>query len=146
MGSKFSFTLPAGKPDIEARWEVLEELIIQPEHPLEKTILVVEDNPQAAQLLCIYLTEAGYNTVVAGDGNEAVKMAQEIKPFAISLDIMLPEKDGWQVMQELKSSQDTNDIPVIIVSVVDDQSFELVELLDDSLQSQVPFRTQQLLD
>ena len=50
-------------------------------------------------------------------------MAQEIKPFAITLDIMLPEKDGWQVMQELKSFRDTRDIPVIIISVVDDQSF-----------------------
>jgi CheY-like chemotaxis protein len=73
-------------------------------------------------LLCIYLTEAGYDTVVAADGDEAIKIAKEIKPFAITMDIMLPEKDGWQVMQELKSFHDTRDIPVIIVSVVDDQN------------------------
>lgn len=123
MGSKFSFTLPAGKLDVETHRRKLEKLAIPSERPLEKIILVVEDNQQAAQLLCIYLTEAGYNTVVATDGNEAVEMAREVKPFAITLDIMLPEKDGWQVMQELKRSQDTHNIPVIIISVVDDQSF-----------------------
>jgi signal transduction histidine kinase/CheY-like chemotaxis protein len=132
MGSRFSFTLSAIKLDVDARQKVLERPPLGPRHasalkasdyPLRKTILVVEDNPQAAQLLCIYLTEAGYRTVVATDGDEAVKMAQEVKPFAITLDIMLPKKDGWQVMQELKISQDTGDIPVIIVSVVDDQSF-----------------------
>jgi len=125
MGSKFSFTLPARKPD-EVSQEILEKLpsTVQVSDDMrEKTILVVEDNVQAAQLLCIYLTEAGYNTVVATDGDKAVKMAREVKPFAITLDIMLPKKDGWQVMQELKSFQDTRDIPVIIISVIDDQSF-----------------------
>jgi len=129
MGSKFSFTLPAIKPDVEATHRVAPTKILErslPQtsgRPLEKTILVVEDNTQAAQLLCIYLTEAGYNTVVATDGDKAVKMAREVKPFAITLDIMLPKKDGWQVMQELKSFENTRSIPVIIISVVDDQSF-----------------------
>jgi CheY-like chemotaxis protein len=60
--------------------------------------------------------------VVAVDGNEALEMAREVKPFAITLDIMLPKKDGWQVMQELKSYADTRDIPVIIISIVDNQN------------------------
>jgi CheY-like chemotaxis protein/nitrogen-specific signal transduction histidine kinase len=129
MGCKFSFTLPVIEPDVEATRRVAPTKILErsplqaSDQPLGKTILVVEDNVQAAQLLCIYLTEAGYNTVVATDGDKAVKMAQEVKPFAITLDIMLPRKDGWQVMQELKSFRDTHNIPVIIVSVVDDQSF-----------------------
>jgi PAS domain S-box-containing protein len=137
MGSKFSFTLPARKPDSEfgphprplstsgeggnSEFGIISAQM--PDYPKGKTILVVEDNVQAAQLLCIYLTEAGYNTVVATDGDKAVNMAREVKPFAITLDIMLPKKDGWQVMQELKSFQDTRGIPVIIISVIDDQSF-----------------------
>ncbi len=126
MGSKFSFTLPVRKLGVEVSQNMLEKLtsnVQSSDHPMEKTILVVEDNVQAAQLLCIYLTEAGYNTVVATDGEKAVNMAREIKPFAITLDIMLPEKYGWQVMQELKNFKDTRDIPVIIISIVDDQSF-----------------------
>jgi CheY-like chemotaxis protein len=130
MGSKFSFTLPAKKQDSEvARQREGEYSLPSSQVPslpsLEssaKTILVVEDNPQAAQLLRIYLTEAGYNTIVATNGDEAVKMAQEVEPFAITLDIMLPEKDGWQVMQDLKGIRATSDIPIIIISVVDDQS------------------------
>ena len=132
-GSKFSFTLPAGTPAVdidetlpEAHQKVskmLTSTVQVSDHPSGKTILVVEDNPQASQLLCIYLGDAGYRTVVARDGDEAVNIAREMKPFAITLDIMLPKKDGWQVMKELKSFPDTRDIPVIIVSVVDDQSF-----------------------
>lgn len=125
-GSKFSFTLPVNEPDMEVAQNILDRLpskdIQKSDHPDEETILVVEDNPQAAQLLCIYLTEAGYSPVVATDGDKAVKMAQKIKPFAITLDIMLPKKDGWQVMEELKGSEDTRDIPIIIISIVDDQS------------------------
>jgi len=130
MGSKFSFTLPVAKPSIDLDHEtqntenILAKLSASIKTPgsAEKTILVVEDNPQAAQLLCIYLNEAGYDTLVATDGDEAVKMALAVKPFAITLDIMLPKKDGWQVMQELKSFPDTGDIPIIIISIVDDQS------------------------
>ena len=51
-----------------------------------------------------------------------IRKAREIKPFAITLDIMLPKKDGWQVMQELKNFTDTTDIPIIIVSIIDDQN------------------------
>ena len=51
---------------------------------------------------------------------EAIEKARTLKPFAITLDVMLPMKDGWQVLQELKSYPETSDIPVIIVSVVDD--------------------------
>ena len=127
-GAKFLFTLPVRKSgadlhqEIQAILENLPANIQSTEHSAEKTILVVEDNPQAAQLLCIYLTEAGYGAIVATDGDEAVKMAREMKPFAITLDIMLPKKDGWQVMQELKGFPDTSNIPIIIISIVDDQS------------------------
>jgi len=125
-GSKFSFTLPLRDFELEIGKNVLERLptnIPDSSSELEKTILVVEDNAQAAQLLYIYLTEAGYNPVVATNGEKAVKMAQRIKPFAITLDIILPnKKDGWQVLQELKGFEDTRDIPVIIISIVDDQN------------------------
>ena len=145
MGSKFSFTLPRGKPDDDA-----DEARLLPETGQSvagrvvsraytedaeweadstgtglsaRTVLVVEDSLEASQLLCIYLNEAGYDTVIAVDGEEAVEMARKIKPFAITLDIMLPKKDGWQVIQELKRFQDTRHIPIIIISIVDDLTF-----------------------
>ncbi len=127
-GSKFSLTLPARAPSTffsqekpSVTLEFTEPPEIEPsEHEPRKTILVAEDNLQAAQLLAIHLIDAGYNVVVARDGEEAVKKAREVKPFAITLDVMLPKKDGWQVLQELKSLAETENIPVIIVSIVDE--------------------------
>ena len=122
LGSKLTFTIPHIGIEQFHKGTPIHELQGTSKKKNGKTILVVEDNPQAAQLICIYLTEAGYNTVVINDGEEVIRKAREIKPFAVTLDIMLPKKDGWQVMQELKSFDDTRDIPVIIVSIIDDQS------------------------
>ncbi|HGJ63922.1 TPA: response regulator, partial [bacterium] len=127
-GSKFIFTIPRiysedtlHKPIISA--ESHELMKIKPSQNKEKIILIVEDNPHASQLLSIYLNEIGYGTEIVADGDEAIKKALELKPFAITLDIMLPKKDGWQIMQELKGYPETKDIPIIIISIVDDQGF-----------------------
>ena len=127
-GSKFSFTLPARTPitffsqeNPLVNLEFTEPPEIESaEDKSRKTVLIAEDNLQAAQLLTIYLIEAGYNVVVARDGESAIKKAREVKPFAITLDVMLPKKDGWQVLQELKNFAETKNIPVIIVSIVDE--------------------------
>ena len=128
-GSRFAFSLPArvvpinffGPENTSLTLEFTEPLEVEPaaDKP-RKTVLVAEDNLQAAQLLAIFLIEAGYNVVVARNGEEAVKKAREIKPFAITLDVMLPKKDGWQVLQELKSLAETENIPVIIISIADE--------------------------
>ena len=86
-----------------------------------RTILVVEDNLPASDLLAHYLTEAGYHVERAFDGEQAVQRAGELHPDAITLDIMMPHKDGWQVLSELKSAPLTADVPVVIVSITDDQ-------------------------
>jgi signal transduction histidine kinase/CheY-like chemotaxis protein len=83
-------------------------------------VLVVEDDPASAELLSRQLVGAGFRTENARNGVEAMAMAKERKPVAITLDIMLPGIDGWEVMTRLKRDEATSDIPVIIVSVVDD--------------------------
>ena len=82
-------------------------------------VLVVEDDPAAAELITRQLTSAGYRTHLARTGTEAVAKARELQPAAITLDIILPELDGWEVMNRLKSDESTSGIPVLIVSVVD---------------------------
>jgi len=126
-GSQFYFTLPACPSRFfnHEQSSVTLEFAEPPEtelseHKPRKTVLVAEDNLQAAQLLTIHLMDAGYNVVVARDGEETVKKVREVKPFAITLDVMLPKKDGWQVLQELKNFPETEKIPVIIVSIVDE--------------------------
>ena len=82
-------------------------------------VLVVEDDPAAAELMTRQLVAAGYRTEVARTGNEALAKAHELQPAAITLDIILPEVDGWEVITRLKSDERTSSIPIIVVSVVD---------------------------
>lgn len=82
-------------------------------------VLLVEDDPGAAELLTRHLSGAGYRTRVARSGIEALHMARELNPAAITLDIILPGLDGWEVMAQLKSDRTTSAIPIVVVSVVD---------------------------
>jgi len=86
----------------------------------EKIVLAIDDNPEAIDLIRKYLGDE-YRVVGLFSGEDAVEKARELKPLAITLDIMLPRKDGWQVLRELKNTPETQDIPVIILSIVDDQ-------------------------
>ena len=82
-------------------------------------VLVVEDDPAAAELVTRQLIGAGYRTEVARTGNEALEKARKLQPAAITLDIILPEVDGWEVITRLKSDDLTSGIPIVVVSVVD---------------------------
>jgi len=82
-------------------------------------VLVVDDNPQAAEILARTMGAGGFRIKVAHTGPEALTMARELKPVAITLDILLPEVDGWEVLNRLKADEATRNIPVIVVSVVD---------------------------
>jgi signal transduction histidine kinase/DNA-binding response OmpR family regulator len=88
-------------------------------HGAGPLVLVVEDDPAAAELLTRQLGNAGYRTEVAKSGTEALALARELKPAAITLDIIMPELDGWEVITRLKSDAATSHIPVVVVSVVD---------------------------
>src|SRR2546427_4609070 len=88
-------------------------------HGAGPLVLVVEDDPAAAELLTRQLGNAGYRVEVAKSGTEALALARELKPAAITLDIIMPELDGWEVITRLKSDAATSHIPVVVVSVVD---------------------------
>ncbi|MDN3514490.1 MAG: response regulator [Candidatus Brocadia sp.] len=123
-GSVFCFSLPlkATPRTIKPKEaEASPRRIVPTRTEGAKTVLVVEDDRMAANLLTLYLTNAGYNAIIAVDGEDAIKKAKEFHPFLITLDIMLPKKDGWDVLSELKNNRDTADIPVIIVSIVDNK-------------------------
>jgi len=84
-------------------------------------ILVIDDDPDVIYLLRENLGEAGYRVVGALSGQDGLQKARELKPFAITLDIMMPNKDGWEVLHELKAHPATRDIPIIVVSIVDNK-------------------------
>ncbi len=84
-------------------------------------VLVAEDDRATSELFTINLVNSGYSVAHAYDGVEAVEKTKSLKPFAVLLDIMIPKKDGWEILSELKSDRDTKNIPVIITSVIDNK-------------------------
>jgi len=89
------------------------------------TVLIVDDDPVARDLLAANLKGAGYRLIHAATGEEALSLARTVRPDAITLDVMMPQPDGWQVLSALKADADLRDIPVIIVTVLSDRGIGL---------------------
>jgi len=87
---------------------------IQPE--ADRIVLAIDDDPDVVYLLQENLAEAGYRVVGAAGSEEGLQKARELRPFAITLDILMPHKDGWQTLHELKADAITRDIPVIVLT------------------------------
>jgi signal transduction histidine kinase/DNA-binding response OmpR family regulator/HAMP domain-containing protein len=117
-GSTFTLRLPVSAVEA-SRAPVYIPLPVGPSNEAVPLILVVEDNPAAAEILARHLEVGGFRMKLARTGNEALAMARELKPAAITLDILLPEIDGWEVLRRLKADDLTWNIPVVVVSVSD---------------------------
>jgi CheY-like chemotaxis protein len=114
-GSTFTFTLPSvGQLAMPAEGRP------EPEEIRLPLVLLVEDDPKTRELLRFSLMREGFRVEVALHGEEALPKARTLRPFLIILDILLPRKDGWEVLRELKEDPMTQDIPVVIVSIVDE--------------------------
>src|SRR5690606_17653953 len=85
--------------------------------PDDKVILIIEDDTGFARSLLDYTRQNGYKGIVAVRGDEGVTLARQFRPAGILLDIQLPVKSGWGVMEELKSDPATRPIPVHVMSV-----------------------------
>ena len=118
-GSRFTVVLPLGRASREPV-SAAAAATAEPVPAGQRLVLAIEDDPSAAELLRVYLEEAGFTFAVAADGRTGVEWATSMRPAAIILDILLPDFDGWEVLQRLKGAEATRDIPVIVVSVVDD--------------------------
>jgi CheY-like chemotaxis protein len=128
QGSTFRLTIPvmisapSRLPRVPAEFPMA-----QPEPPApeaggdHRLVLAIDDDPNAIELLRQNLADYGYWVVGALSGDEGLRKARELRPFAITLDILMPEKDGWQVLQELKSDQATKHIPIIVFSIIDEK-------------------------
>jgi signal transduction histidine kinase/CheY-like chemotaxis protein len=88
-------------------------------------VLIIEDDPSAARLLRQYLETAGYPVRIAIGGEPGLEESRRRPPAAILLDVLLPDIDGWEVLRELKADERLRDIPVIIVTIVDERDVGL---------------------
>jgi signal transduction histidine kinase/DNA-binding response OmpR family regulator len=84
-------------------------------------ILVIDDDPTARELITHHLEAEGFGVVTAAGGLEGLKRARELKPIAITLDVMMPDLDGWSVLAALRQDAQLSEIPVIMVTIADEQ-------------------------
>ena len=118
-GSEFTFTLPLSQKAIETQpSESLVGAVSGRKRPL---VLVVDDETPSRELLVSYLAPEGYETATASSGAEALVKALELLPDAITLNMLMPGKNGWEILHRLKTTPATAAIPIVIVSIVDDK-------------------------
>jgi len=88
-------------------------------HNITGTVLVIDDDEHARDLMQRFLTQTGYKYMIAESGLEGLQLAEEIIPDVIILDVLMPELDGWSVLQSLKGNNKLANIPVIMMTMVD---------------------------
>jgi CheY-like chemotaxis protein len=89
------------------------------------TVLVVDDDPAVLALLAKTIEKEGYRVICASNGIEALALARAHRPQAITLDVMMPQLDGWGALKELKADVDLRGIPVVMVSVLDERGMAI---------------------
>ncbi len=87
----------------------------------DNVILSIDDDPQVIALYERYLKNYGFEVVGLTDPSKSLEKACELKPFAITLDIMMPQVDGWQVLHDLKQDERTRDIPILVCSIIEEE-------------------------
>jgi signal transduction histidine kinase/DNA-binding response OmpR family regulator len=118
-GSEFAVVLPVSRPS-ETDTALVPDVVEG-----RPTVLVIEDDPAAQELLRVHLESAGYGVLVTANGRQGLEWLSQLRPDAVILDILLPEMDGWEILQRLKGDPATRSIPVMVVSVVDDRQLGL---------------------
>jgi PAS domain S-box-containing protein len=108
-GSTFYFSIPVAQSKH------------QDEQESGRVILAIDDDPQIISLYERYLEPKGFQVIGLSDPAKAKERVKQLKPFAITLDIMMPGYDGWQVLTDLKSTPETRDVPVVVCSIVEDE-------------------------
>jgi signal transduction histidine kinase/CheY-like chemotaxis protein len=112
-GSTFTVRLPASVPERPSRESV-------PARPVG-TVLVIDDDREACELLARSLGKEGFRVVTAATGEEGLKAAREHRPDAITLDVLMPGMDGWAVLKTLKGDPEVAKVPVVMISMVDER-------------------------
>ncbi len=127
QGSAFTVRLPAEvKPDKvkipESSESKITAAIPHRLSPSSETVLVIDDDPVARDLMAHFLMKEGFQVAVASNGEEGLRIAREAHPQAITLDVLMPGMNGWHTLTALKADRDLADIPVIMLTIVDNRN------------------------
>jgi PAS domain S-box-containing protein len=151
QGSVFTVRLPAVMPDPSTEHLPLNGISADSPVPDEElaadapTILVIDDDPTARDLLTRALTREHFRVHTAADAQEGLRLARELRPGAITLDVFMPGVDGWSTLTALKADAETADIPVIMITVSED-SMRLSVALGATEYLTKPVDRQRLVD
>lgn len=85
------------------------------------TVLVVDDDPEIVTMVSMRLTKRGYHVVTANDGNEALEAARRERPALIVLDVMMPGRNGWEVVRALKQDPVTEKVKIVMLTAIGEQ-------------------------
>jgi PAS domain S-box-containing protein len=127
-GSTFIIRLPArvADPDVQPLIPKEAALATVPSPssvtPSLGTVLVVDDEPAARDLMSRYLTKEGYRVETAANGDDGLRLARALRPNVITLDVIMPGLDGWAVLSALKADPELADIPVIMLTMMDQKN------------------------
>jgi signal transduction histidine kinase/CheY-like chemotaxis protein len=127
-GSVFTVRLPLRVADRKVpaatpAGAAAESITVKPVGKVEPvaTVLVIDDDPTACELMARGLSKENFKVVTAPTGEEGLKVARELRPDVITLDVLMPGMDGWAVLRSLKSDPDLCEIPVIMITMMDDK-------------------------
>jgi CheY-like chemotaxis protein len=122
VGSSFTLQLPAVV--IDPKTQLGQLLPGKPPLPLSgsHTILVIDEDPTVHDLMGRFLAKEGFGIVSALNGEEGLALAKKLQPDVITLDVMMPQIDGWAVLSQLKADPELADIPVVMVTMVDNKT------------------------
>jgi signal transduction histidine kinase/DNA-binding response OmpR family regulator len=125
-GSTFTVRLPAEVRDQKIEAVGTQSAAVSGEQPADldgsSTVLAIDDDPSVRELLRRFLQKEGFRVVTAAGGEEGLRLARELHPDAVTLDVMMPGVDGWAVLSQLKTDPALADIPVIMLTIVDDKT------------------------
>ncbi len=121
-GSAFTIRLPAVVAETVEAAKAAETAPPASEALDAGTVLVIDDEAAVRDLMQRFLAREGFRVVTAGGGEEGLRRARELRPDAITLDVMMPGMDGWAVLSSLKADPAVADIPVIMLTIVDDRN------------------------
>ena len=110
----------------------------------QSTILVVEDNQETINLFERYLADQSCRLIGTTNPKEALRLAEEVRPSVILLDLMMPQEDGWELLQQLKANPETTSIPIVVCSVLPQET--LANLLGASGYLRKPFIRAELVE
>jgi CheY-like chemotaxis protein len=120
QGSTFTVMLPAIVTKIEP--VPVETAKPLPQLDGASTVLVIDDEGTVRELMQRFLSKEGFRVEVASSGEEGLRRAKEIHPDMITLDVMMPNMDGWAVLSALKADSELSAIPVIMLTIISDKS------------------------